>query len=624
MATFTSTQNGNWNDGITWGNTSPGTKGIDWPGVAADTAIIGHTVIYNVLETNEMGAVTVNSGGILTVLTTASTKLTLGNVNLRINNGGELRWGNSGTRVASANVAEIIWNSTTDTAVGLYIENGAIINIYGDPTYYGSNDETSLADNVENTDGDTIIITNDDMSALWNVGDELTIKIEDIGDTTSFTDAIVLGVIQSMSGTSITLDITITAATGVGNTWASSVTNVTRNVRLLKLSASIVIGNYNINRPLIYDLNVSGNNNCTLDNVSVTGFYSINSNYDFKFLSSVFRNGKYGFNSGSNHTISGIIYSCQYAVNFGSKHTVTGNIYSCQYAATGGSNYVLSSNIYSCVDSVLNCSNLIISGNIHSNAYAINSGSNHTISGNIYSNLYGFYFGSNHTISGNVYSNQYGFRGGIDFILEGKIGYNTLDVSSPNLTYDFQYESFVTCVILAGKLPLGGLTFSLRGGEGDRGGIYSEDHEQVIGASYAYLAHGDIIKNTSILRSGGADNSIEVVPMTTCDADNPVDIFEWTEFDVPATVQTRSVYIKGESWTTWPTASQLYFEAEYFDVASGVTKTIVTSTAVLVDNITWTQFLVSFTPGQVGKVHYRMFLKLYEATAKVYIDSRLN
>ncbi len=47
MASFTSTQDGNWNDGATWGNTSPGTEGTDWPSTAGgDTVTVsaGHEV----------------------------------------------------------------------------------------------------------------------------------------------------------------------------------------------------------------------------------------------------------------------------------------------------------------------------------------------------------------------------------------------------------------------------------------------------------------------------------------------------------------------------------------------------------------------------------------------------
>ncbi len=47
MASFTSAQNGNWNDGATWGNTSPGTEGVDWPSTSGgDTVTVsaGHEV----------------------------------------------------------------------------------------------------------------------------------------------------------------------------------------------------------------------------------------------------------------------------------------------------------------------------------------------------------------------------------------------------------------------------------------------------------------------------------------------------------------------------------------------------------------------------------------------------
>jgi len=310
MAVFTSTQNGNWNDGGTYGNTSPGVKGTDWPGVAGDIVNIGHTVTYNVSETNELGAVTITNGGILTFATASSTKITLGHEDILIQSGGELRVGASGAVIAAANTAELIWNTTSDNAKGINVNDGGILNIYGDPTYYGSDDETTLANDAENTNGDTVIKTTDDMSAIWTVGDELTIKVEDAGDGSSYTDAIKLGTIQSfdgVDGTLVTLDITITAAAGVGNTWTSPVVNVTRNVKLLKLNASTAIANYNSNRPRIYDVNASGNNNCTVSNAQISGFYSIDSNHDFQFLASVLRNGNYGFYSGTNHTISGKI-----------------------------------------------------------------------------------------------------------------------------------------------------------------------------------------------------------------------------------------------------------------------------------------------------------------------------
>jgi len=135
------------------------------------------------------------------------------------------------------------------------------------------------------------------MSAKWNVGDVLTIKVEMLEMLLLDDDAIRTGIIQSFSGTTIVLDINITAAAGVGSTWESPVVNATRNVHLYKSGyvwrSATPEGKtggasyYNANRPRIYDVNVSGNDNCVVSNALISGFYSIDSDYDFlvfKFL----------------------------------------------------------------------------------------------------------------------------------------------------------------------------------------------------------------------------------------------------------------------------------------------------------------------------------------------------
>jgi hypothetical protein len=155
-------------------------------------------------------------------------------------------------------------------------------------------------------------------------------------------------------------------------------------------------------------------------------------------------------------------------------------------------------------------------------------------------------------------------------------------------------------------------------------GLYCEDYGGVLGASRSFLANGDLIKNTATVRSGGATSSIEVVPQSWCDSTHPIPILEWTEHDVPASAQTRGVYILGGGWSTFPTAALLWFEAEYLDAASGLTKTVVASTAVLTDNVTWTKFSVTFTPGQVGIVRYKAFLGDYDSGASVFVGDSVS
>ena len=44
MASFTAVQTGALDDGATFGNTSPGTKGVDWPGETDDVDAAGYAL----------------------------------------------------------------------------------------------------------------------------------------------------------------------------------------------------------------------------------------------------------------------------------------------------------------------------------------------------------------------------------------------------------------------------------------------------------------------------------------------------------------------------------------------------------------------------------------------------
>jgi len=64
QTTFTSTNSGDWDDGATYGNASPGVQGTDWPAVTDNLVVAnGHTVTLTSAET--INDLTVNSGGVL-------------------------------------------------------------------------------------------------------------------------------------------------------------------------------------------------------------------------------------------------------------------------------------------------------------------------------------------------------------------------------------------------------------------------------------------------------------------------------------------------------------------------------------------------------------------------------
>ena len=583
MTAFTSAQTGNWNDGATWGKDSPGVKGTDWPGLAGDTASVtnGHTVTYNVSETNEMGQVDV--AGKLSFDDAGDRLLTLAHQDLNVTAVGELEIGTAIAEFDAAQVAKILWSTTGDNAKGLIVANGGKLTIYGASDYCTVYEDT-LANDAENTDGDAVIKTVTDMSADWHVGDELTIKVENAGDTTSYIDAVKRAVIQSFDGGDgklITLDVNITAAAAVGDTWTSSVVNVTRNVQLGKLNADVDCGDgsahVNTNRPKFTDANASGNNNCFFSYAMATGLYSIDSDNEFQFLHSTARNGYYGFYAGNGHTVS---------------------------------------------------------GNVYANIYGLRDGNGHTVSGNVYANTYGFRDGGNHTVSGNVYANAYGFFAGNGHTVSGRIGYDSDDVSQPNVVLDFYHPiAEGSFVFLNAKMPLAGLGLT-RNDAVYATQMFCEHHDGTAQAQKIYGAFGDVVKvacdgagdQPSVDPDAGHGYCIELSNVQSlCSAANPLTAWRPYQYRIWATSAAGVKTYTFKVQTTYSGIAEggLKLTAKYLDELAGGhlgEETDDSAINVRANDADWTQTLaVSVTPAQDGWIDFMVKLMEYQSGDEVWI-----
>lgn len=237
--------------------------------------------------------------------------------------------------------------------------------------------------------------------------------------------------------------------------------------------------------------------------------------------------------------------------------------------------------------------------------YGISYGSGHTISGVVSGCSYGVAYGSGHTISGTMSGCTIAFSLCANGGEEGGAY-----IVRPSATI--------------GALTFYGRNTSACGKAGGLQGVLFEDYQRVVGASYAAWMTGDVYRNDAVLRTGGASSSIEVIPLSACSVTGPVRAMEWVETSVPATAQTRTVYVRGEGWTTFPTAAELYLEAEYVSNGTTFVTTTVASTQVLTDNTTWVALSVSFTPAAATHVRYRVWIGKYEAACKVYVDNALN
>lgn len=168
MASFTSVQTGNWNDGGTWGNTSPGVAGTDYPGVAADTATIAasHVVTY------DAGASTVAYGdivisGTLTFTVGADSTLVMGTTNdITVNASGSFIAGTSTTSIGAAYKCKIIFTQTTTDRTCFKVYDGATVSIYGALSYFNSSVYGEL--DSDWTSGQTLYLQGD--MTGWPVG----------------------------------------------------------------------------------------------------------------------------------------------------------------------------------------------------------------------------------------------------------------------------------------------------------------------------------------------------------------------------------------------------------------------------------------------------------------------
>jgi len=349
---------------------------------------------------------------------------------------------------------------------------------------------------------------------------------------------------------------------------------------------------------------------------------------------------------GTGHTISGTVSGNTYGVLNGTGHTISGTVSGNSSGVYSGTGHTISGTVSGNSSGVYSGTGHAISGTVSGNTYGVETGTGHTISGTVSGNTYGVLNGPGFTISGTVSGNNIGVFNGTGFTISGTVSGNsygvlygtahTISGTVSGNTYDFRYPVGAICRSAAMADPP---TFSDRNtaGIGSRAGslgIYCEDYGGVLGASRAFHPTGDVIKNAAIVRSGGAASSLQVVPLSECKTAGvrgawtsaQIRVLAWTEMDVPASAQTKTIYIRGSNataWSTYPTAAELFVEAVYLNHGTLLTHATAVSTAVLTDNTTWTAFPVTFTPAQAGPVRYRVIFGAYTAGAEIFVDNQL-
>ena len=598
---FTSARNGLWDasDVDTWG------QGANvYPQTAADVVNIGHTVTYNKVSTTEMGAITINNGGILTFLNSMSTKLTLGHVDITINNGGELRVGSSGAGLIPYNhQAELVWNTTADNARGINIVAGGKFTVYGDPAYYGSKYDYILATQVvipAATNAVTVTITGN-YAVNFVGGQELLIHKG--GAYASYINDFARLAVVSAANNGANTDISCTVTerpAALTCLVGADVLNVSRNVMLYKLGYNANLGQYNTNRPRVTNANLysSSGFNVNIFDSAISGFSQ--SIYGCVNVNVVIRNG----------------LNALYIVN---SSVISGIVLSCNYGSQGVMNSFVSAQIVGC-------------------SYTIMLGSNSSYSGNIYGNADGIFnrMGYKLTFTGAVYSNNRAINVGISCIVTGIIGFDGNGISKPNV-YDFVFADTYTGLGSCGnvlfnnaKLPITP-TFQFRNAITTVGRYRFEHYQQVPNAHYIADSFGDLTKVSTGWTGtppSGATNCLKTATtQSNLGAASYLDIITQGLFRVwqKAGTVVYKVYIQAPTGNNSNyAAADLVLYADYLDnnpAGTGHTATA-NSTGGITKANDWTQSLaVTATSAADGWVTlYLRLLKYYAATDVFYVD----
>jgi len=222
-AVFTSATTGNWNDGGTWGNTSPGVEGTDYPG-SGDTATIASphtvTIVGTTPSSGGLLSLTIDAGGKLSFSSTATTSFTVSGAGATISVSGDLEIGTTGTPIPSNYTATLDFNPSGNT--NWLFNSGSNFSLQGaSKTYY----KTTLSSTV--TAGDKYFITAD--TTGWAVDDEILL------DKTSSSGGTEIVTVTGISGATIYIDSN-GDGTGASPTFTYThettayVLNLTRNV----------------------------------------------------------------------------------------------------------------------------------------------------------------------------------------------------------------------------------------------------------------------------------------------------------------------------------------------------------------------------------------------------------
>ncbi len=628
MATFTSTQNGVWRDGATWGNASPGAAGVDFPGVDNDVANIGHEVDYDAGATAVVwGNITITSGGVLIIPIDANSDILLNaTAVLLVNSGGELRAGTLGAPIDKAYTFNFHPPQGASARVVFQFPDGAIINVYGDPDFYGSDPKTELA--VDWSSGQTFTVVGD-YTTKWQSGQRVVVHANNVGYPSANTWKLRSPnfTIDSLALNGSNTDITINEANPGFSCYAGGkVMNISRNIEFADPGSPTTLYGYN------------GYNNYIRSYFDQYYYYPPGT---LNFHDVVFRGWERAFGGAGNGSLlitnNVVFHNCNSAVYLCYDCSIGADFYSNEYGINGLDYGSVTGDFFGNENCIVDGEDLLVTGDMVENGLGIDTSRGLHIVGDGYRNyalvdpsdaitFEGEYYQNNTVcnrlkegkIVGDVHDNNFAFSWCGDIVVIGDIYNNvfalswckkalvkggdlTNNTSTVGVAFNGRFGAVLEDCTLEGidRQPL-----RIYGGGGDFLPLVSGDGDWQTppsGSSWILQA----TPNTYQL--GTEINQMELSPRG-----------EMSDY-VSAGSRTLTFKIYPVGWAALD-QDDILIVARYLDSVSGITRTTVVTAAGSFANGDWRDLTVDFAPGQAGIVYFQLFIKKYEAAAYVLID----
>ena len=601
--------------------TAPGLGVSVYPDTDSDTATITHTVTYSISADVELGQIDIDSGGTLSFNPSADTLMSFGDDYININDEGTLSVGTSAVPIHKDYTAKLSWNPAADNTSGIYGYDFFYLNIYGDPDYYGADEETFTANDCT---GSLAITAMDDMSSKWNVGDEIAIYKNKTG--VAYNDCIGLTSITGFNGNIIECADAISSDFLAGGI----ICNLSRNVMFYKEGYDGSVNTRNTLRPQFRGSNASA---CNINDCSFAGFYqfyqlTLSATYPSRFTRVVSRNGFY-FQQYAYYTNidGGVVFSNYNALQRNTYGPRVNNlkIMGVSYSATYLTNFVYWLNCHFC-------------GFVGTSLASIH----HTYENCSIQNGSNFITGVNKSKFINCYINNgtYGTNNSlydVEFI-NCEFGWDEFGNSRPN-TYDLGYNS-VYCIHLNTRAPDGGWNHRDRNSVATEGRHSMENVDGVLGAHVVYDIKGTITKvdadgsgSRPTQRTNGNDTISEISTLSSCgytvnvpDGNKrTIDIIDNQQFYLPTDLQMIIRYYVQTDYTGGLSSEEIYLTAEYTSSGDTTISEIqsIQSIAIRSNQSDWSQYVdVTVNPTNEGWVRLTLEVGAYESGKYIWIDPK--